>query len=199
MAFIPSWERLSDALARVMKANRSSQNEAQAEICFAIAERAVRIHAKLGSKIGGGTSYDTVLDGKCFNVPTGLKPEDLDWRESRPLKAWRVPRGAFRSHGHWNLEWIELWRADVTNVLCTPSEPDSPNQRCQSETGAKSRSRPAHERAQRAIAAVYPDGVPTQFLKPNSLLCRRIGEWLKHNDLPSVSNDTILRAAGRRK
>jgi hypothetical protein len=59
--------------------------------------------------------------------------------------------------------------------------------------------RPTRERAQRAIEAVYGSNIPDQTSEPNAILCRKIGDWLKANKLPEVSDDTILRAAGRRK
>jgi hypothetical protein len=67
--------------------------------------------------------------------------------------------------------------------------------------GAKSKQRKqlTRERAKRAIEALYPTGVPDQSTEPNSILCRNVGEWLKKNKLPDTSEDTILRAAGRRK
>jgi len=63
--------------------------------------------------------------------------------------------------------------------------------------GAKNR--PTLERARGAVEELYPDGVPPQSAEPNANLCRRVGEKLKKSGLPNVSNDTILRAAGRRK
>jgi hypothetical protein len=72
----------------------------------------------------------------------------------------------------------------------TPSKPSRPK---------SARSKPALERARGAITELYPDGVPGQAAEPNVILCRRVGEKLKQAGLPDVSNDTILRAAGRRK
>jgi hypothetical protein len=63
----------------------------------------------------------------------------------------------------------------------------------------RAKNRPTLERAQGAIKEIYPDGVPPQSSEPNVNLCRRVGEKLKKTGLPNVSNDTILRAAGRRK
>ena len=57
----------------------------------------------------------------------------------------------------------------------------------------------ARERAERAIKDLYPAGVPNQSTEPNSILWRKVGDWLKKNKLPDTSLDTILRAAGRRK
>jgi 7-cyano-7-deazaguanine synthase in queuosine biosynthesis len=65
--------------------------------------------------------------------------------------------------------------------------------------GSRSKSRPALERARSAIEQLYPEGVPAQATEPNTNLCRRVGQKLKQGGLPTVSDDTILRAAGRRK
>jgi hypothetical protein len=62
----------------------------------------------------------------------------------------------------------------------------------------RARSRPKLERALRAIAEIYPDGVPDQATESNSKLCQRVCEKLEEAGLPLVSDDTILRAAGRR-
>jgi hypothetical protein len=62
----------------------------------------------------------------------------------------------------------------------------------------QARSRPQFERAAKALATLYPDGVPDQATEPNVSLCRRVGAKLKDAKLPDVSNDTILRAADRR-
>ena len=61
------------------------------------------------------------------------------------------------------------------------------------------KSRPALERAQGVIKELYPDGVPDQASEPNASLCWQVSVKLKEAKLPNVSDDTILRAAGRRK
>ena len=61
------------------------------------------------------------------------------------------------------------------------------------------KSRPALERAQVVIKELYPDGVPDQASEPNASLCRQVSVKLKEAKLPNVSDDTVLRAAGRRK
>jgi Queuosine biosynthesis protein QueC len=63
----------------------------------------------------------------------------------------------------------------------------------------RGKSHPALERARGAISELYPNGDPGQAAEPNVNLYRRVGEKLKQSGLPGVSNDTILRAAGRRK
>src|SRR5271169_1908692 len=55
------------------------------------------------------------------------------------------------------------------------------------------KSRPTFERARRAVEATYPDGVPDAATESNKKLCKRVSEKLNE----AVSDDTILRAAGR--
>ena len=132
-------------------------------------------------------------------IPSDLKPGELDWRASRTLQPWYVRRGADKLAGHWYLEWIELSRSDVTNTLCTASAMDRSTPATPRRAGTKARSRPALEGAQRAVQSVYPDGVPDKTIERNKILCGRVGDWLKTNSFPDISDDTILRAAGRRK
>jgi hypothetical protein len=61
------------------------------------------------------------------------------------------------------------------------------------------RLQPARERARGAIRELYLNGVPDQTAEPNAILCQKVGGWLKKNQMPKVSDPTILRAAGRRK
>lgn len=61
------------------------------------------------------------------------------------------------------------------------------------------RRRPKREAARKAIEALYPEGVPDQATEVNATLCRRVGAWLKDHEMSDANDDTILRAAGRRK
>jgi hypothetical protein len=200
MAYIPRWERLPNALRRVMVAVRLSQDEAQVDICRALADGAIRIRGKLQRHTTRPLrASNTVLDGKYFQIPTEVKSEDLDWDTSRPVKPWMVQRGSFKPSGYWELEWIELCRIDVTNVLCIAGNRGESSQHAPTRAGAtRRRTRPTLERAQSAIRELYPHGVPEQRIEPNSRLCRRVGDRLRQEELPGVSDDTILRAAGRR-
>jgi hypothetical protein len=47
MAYVSIWQSLSEALTAVMEANRCSKDEAQADICRAIADRVVHIQCTL--------------------------------------------------------------------------------------------------------------------------------------------------------
>jgi hypothetical protein len=66
------------------------------------------------------------------------------------------------------------------------------------------RRRDKRDRAQLAIAALWPHGVPDQSNLGNGALCTAVTDWLKKESarrkLPYVpiGDDTILRAAGRR-
>jgi hypothetical protein len=194
MVYVPAWQRLSDAIESVMAGAGCSRDKAKTDICQAIADRTVNIQGKLSKHITRPTTPKTVLEGKDFEIPAKIKPADFDWERSRPLKSWVVRREIFGFPGHWEVAWIEVCRADVTKVLCKRS-----SERTSSMTGTKSRSQPARERTQKAINELYPKGLPEPATLPNTLLCRRVGEKLKGLGLPEVSDDTILRAAGRRR
>jgi hypothetical protein len=198
MAYVAQWERLSDASHRVITVAGVSKDEAQTDICQAIADGTIKIRCKLERHTTRQLRSKTVLEGKSFDIPTKIRPQDLDWEGSRSVKPWMVRRGTSALPGYWDLEWIELSRTDVTNVLCSAGTHSEAAQPASSETGATSRSRPALERAQRAVKGLYPQGVPEQAAEPNAKLCRRVGDELNKEGLPGVSDDTILRAAGRR-
>jgi hypothetical protein len=61
------------------------------------------------------------------------------------------------------------------------------------------RTRPARERAQRALREIYPDDLPSQAEVPNKTLCSLVCGNLEHSRMLKVSDATILRAAGRLK
>jgi hypothetical protein len=197
MAYIPAWLRLPDAIECVMAATGQSREEAQTDICQAIADQTVQIRGKLRKHTTSVRTWHKVLEGKDFVIPPEIKPADLDWEHSRPLNPWAVHYEVFRVPGYWELEWIELLRTDVESAFC--AQPGGAAHRIPGKTVEKSRSRPALERAQRAFHEAFPDGDPGPVALPKPVLCRRVGEKLKELGLPDASDDTILRAAGRRR
>jgi hypothetical protein len=199
MAYVRAWQRLSDAVESVMARAGRSREEAQTDICQAIADRTVKIQGKLNRHTTRPIKSTKVFEGRDFVIPAEIKPADLAWESSRPVNPWAVAREIFGFPGYWELEWIELFRTDVTNVLCSPGEPGGPAKRTSSKTGKTSRSRPTRERTERAIHELYPQGVPSPADLSNTELCRRVGKKLKESGLADVSNDTILRVAGRRR
>jgi hypothetical protein len=198
MADVLTWERLSAATERVMATAGLSKEDAQSLICRAIADGILKFRGKVGQHATRPTSGKTVLEEKDFHISPDIQREDFDWEQSRPLKQWRVRREIFNQPGQWNVDWIEVFSADVTK-LCSARSQGEATQHPSRETGATRRSQPAFERARRAIEELYPDGVPGQADVPNAILCRRVGVKLKNEGRPNVSDDTILRAAGRRK
>lgn len=199
MAYVPAWERLSDALNRIMAESELSEEAARAELCRAIADRAIKLRAQLAEHPTRHVrASDTVLASEHFQIPANLKPQDLDWERSRPVQPWLVPRGEYAVHGHWHMHWIEVCRADLSRAFCL-QDAGAAARHTVRKAAARDKGRPARERAQHAIHSLYPGGVPPQAMLPNAILCRSIGRWLKQERLPDVSSDTILRAAGRRK
>jgi len=198
MADVPTWERLSAATERVMATAGLSKEDAQSLICRAIADGTLKFRAKVGRPMIRPLRGNMVLEEKDFHTSPDLKPNDFDFEQSRPLTLWKVRHEILRTPGLWHLEWIEVFSADVTK-LCSARSQGEATQHPSRETGATRRSQPAFERARRAIEELYPDGVPEQADVPNAILCRRVGVKLKNEGRPNVSDDTILRAAGRRK
>jgi hypothetical protein len=196
MAYESIWWTLSQALERVMAATGRSEDEVKADICRAIADRVINFLGKLGKHVTKNMTSDEVLAGDGFEIPHEIKPEGLDWEHSRPLKAWAVRRERYKIPGLWDLEWIKVSGPDVTEHLCRPGKQEAAPQLIYSDA---SRRKPSRERVEQAIKEIYPQGVPTQANEPNTMLCKRVSAWLKERRLPSVSDDTILRAAGRRK
>jgi hypothetical protein len=101
-----------------MQAAELSIDEAQTKICRAIADRAINIRGKLANHHTKPIVSDAVLQGGDFEIPTTINPEDLDWERSRPLRPWVVQLGRHNPAGYWDLEWIRLFREDVTKRLC---------------------------------------------------------------------------------
>ena len=196
MVYISQWERLSPVVTRVMTATGVSEQQAQAEICHALSDGAVRYRAQLRRHSTSHMTSQSVLEGAAFETPSTIKTDEIDWGQSRPRKSWWVKRDQYSPHGFWELDWIEASAGDVTSVLCSAQAHGG-----RSKWGAKqsrTKAKPALERTQRAIQQMYPDGVPDQATLPNTLLCRRVSQKLKESNLDPVSDDTILRAANRR-
>jgi hypothetical protein len=62
-----------------------------------------------------------------------------------------------------------------------------------------SKGRPSFERAKRVVDELYPNGLPDSVTLPNNQLFKQVDQSLKGHGLLTVSDATILRAAGRRK
>jgi hypothetical protein len=124
MRYKSKWEQLPDALKRVMAATGDNEDEAKANICGAIADGVIAIRGQLSKHVSRPLCDSTVLEGEAFQIRTEIKPGELDWERSRPLKGWLVQRGSHAIPGYWHLAWIELRSADVTEHLCRPAQGD---------------------------------------------------------------------------
>lgn len=92
-------------------------------------------------------------------------------------------------------QWLEKHR--LTNIL--PRFQAAVSRASRKSITSPTRAKPKIQNAQEAIKELYPAGVPDQTAEPNKNLIRRVSAWLKESRRHDVSNDTILRAAGRRK
>jgi hypothetical protein len=195
--------------------------EAKRDICHAINDKKIKVriyfvisptNVERRSRRALSPREVRYLNGD--QIPEGLEPGDFDWSQSRVRKPWeevRSPSGSVL--GHWQLiershykrddalpksltspkrrpriaylHRVDLFRDDVTNILIAAR--------------TQRRGSPALERAHRALNAVYSGDIPDQATEPNKKLCARVNDKLEEWKLPSVSNDTSLRAAGRRK
>jgi hypothetical protein len=197
--YVPNWERLPEAVKRVV-ATGVNEDQAKQAICTAVADRTIKVRFSIASE--EGRAFFEHVVGDEIEIPSQLTLDDFDWQQSRPLTSWRDIREGSALTTRWHLEWIEVFTADVSEVLCgstTGPERTLADDALTVAAQSRSKSRTARERACGVIRELYPEGVPAQSAVPNTNLCRRVGEKLKQAGLPGVSDDTILRAAGRRR
>jgi hypothetical protein len=200
VGYIRRWERLSEALQRLIAAG-VPESAAKSGLCAAIADGVVEIRLKLRKHTTRGTTARSrTFEGEDVQIPVDLQPADLDFENSRPLKPWFMLREKHPDlWGNWEIEWIEVSGPDVTSVLLASEAGTLPARAELPRPPRRPKTRPALEAARRVIAELYPGGDPGQTTLPNSLLCKAVGAAMKARGLPAVSDDTILRAAGRRK
>ena len=144
MPYVPAWERLPDVIGRLM-AGGGPKELAQADLCRAIADGTVNIRCQLKERRGSRSTSKASLEGKAFEIPTEINPDDFEWELSRPLNPWFVRRECYSSPGHWHLALIEVCRADVSKALCIATE--------QGENTQQAASRPALDRPRRPNVA----------------------------------------------
>jgi hypothetical protein len=87
---------------------------------------------------------------------------------------------------------VKLKRVDVFRLW---SEGPSPGVNIESANRATRQ--PQRERARRALAVLFPAGIPDAAELPNSHLDKRVNEWLKAQGQPELNQRTIRRAANR--
>jgi len=183
---------------RLTKASGWSQHQARWDICRAVSDGVIGIHAVLKRHATSGQRSNSVVGADHLEIPN-LKPEDFDWEQSRPMKPWRLRELARHHPGLWHMERIELSRSDATAELLSNLKPRalSPSA-SDKQPMPKSRQTPKLDSAKIAVKTLWPDGPPPPHELPNTLLDRQVNSWLKQNRMVEVSQETVLRAAGRR-
>jgi len=177
------WLGDHDAVALIRTAHRVSEAVAVKLLVEACAESLVRAWQRgcwepkgFGLLIPAAVWRDAHFDthtGELF--PAGTDPHN--------------PPNEEGGYGHGGNGIIEFNADDLRIWLNTPPSAE--------HAASKERMRPQRKRAEKAITALWPDGVPESL--PNKLIRGHVRDWLKLHDSPeSISNDTINRAAGRK-
>ena len=77
--YTPRWISLTQALDLVRTTGMSEQ-ECQSEICTAMSDRIFDVRVM--------TNSGETFEGATLTVPARLRPDDLDWKQSRPAFGW---------------------------------------------------------------------------------------------------------------
>jgi hypothetical protein len=140
--------------------------------------------------------YWAVVEGNIRARHSGrlLTPEEAyALREKRwsPVDLYALPPDLELSVEDAKRIWMEVTLPESLTRALVQANQDQPERH--------HKAAPKLERARGAIKALYPNRVPDQATISNKLLCRAVCRWLKENSLEEVSDETILRAAGRSK
>ncbi|UWU90607.1 hypothetical protein [Bradyrhizobium sp. CB1015] len=190
--------RLAEAAEWLANATGISLEQAKSDICRALSDGVIDFLAELACHAARSQRSDSKAGPANLEIPRMLKSEDFDWEQSRPRSPWWLHALHRHEHGLWHLASIELSRPDLKKALLAVAATN--NVRSKHDQRTRQRVRPHREAADRAIIALWPDGVPSPLLLPNKRLVDRVGQWLKEQNIKiAISSDTILRAAGSRK
>jgi hypothetical protein len=69
MSYVRAWQRLSEAIESIRAEAGDAREEAQTDICQAIADRTVKIQGKLRGHTTRPNTSKRVLEGKDFLIP----------------------------------------------------------------------------------------------------------------------------------
>jgi hypothetical protein len=245
----PDWLSLLDARER-LRARGAAQAEAETAICLALQDRKFRRHwilekatyARTGATLT--PTYVRALEFEEGNklrlaVPADLKPADIDWDNSRPLRPW--PYGPWQHQLLAQVAKLTISRVDFETVFplkasaplpaemdgkkpeqSSPSNEPNPEEIIRTtlpdeakavakeagETGEeaspplggagrRTRASSKENQARDAILEIWgSSGIPAKVT--NKAARREICKHLKIRE-DDMSEDTVRRAAGRRK
>jgi hypothetical protein len=165
---VPVWETLAAALRRVVAAG-SKKAEAKRGLCSAMADKAITIRLVLAADKRLNLP-ELSASGAELDLPARLLPGDIDWKRSRPIKPWPLPR---RSHSEFMLvhasrvahlvdrtiEAIEVRSSDVSRIFIGPATQVVPKA-ARASLSRKSASGAKTRGINEALASLWPDGLP---------------------------------------
>lgn len=200
MAYVSKWVSLCQAAEQIETLAHASAQQGRADLCKAMSDGNVEIRAKLARHATRPQTSREAVEGRQLQIPTGLRPEDIDWPHSRPNKPWAL-RGSIPRHhvGPWLLDWIQVDRESVERCFMTSvAKAAADDSHLAAPSPRKRRVLVKRRAAELIIQQMYPEGVPSPHKLLNDKLVDRVSKALKESDNLVVSRDTILRAAKRR-
>jgi len=200
VAYISSWERIAEALGRVI-ATGLTESEAKRQLCAAIADKTIDVRLILAADTQRGWSEEVSTSEP--SIPPHLSPEDIDWGASRPHHQWPPapqrpgePASLFalrtmdRLMGR-TISLLEVRAQDVERVFGGSTQEivarlpaDSPTRA--SSAGAKSRG------VRQAIGELWPEGMPAGLVAKDR--DNKIANWFRDRGLSVPGRRTIQRA-----
>ena len=195
MPYVPAWERLADAIKRVM-AGRAPERDGT--------NRPLPSHRRSNRQNSGANSRGTqpgallrsrVLEGKDFEIPTEIKPKDLDWESVTSVKAMdSSPRDfrAIRDTGIWS---GSRFSGPTLRKFCAPRSerpPKRPRVKLAQQAKAGRRANRAQSGNPRALS---PEALPERQSRCRTGYCAgaSMTKLKERGTAIGVSDDTILR------
>jgi hypothetical protein len=216
MRYLPDWLPLAEA-RRLVESCGLSKDEAELDICRAMADQKILVRVR---RIQGSGPYFRL------RVPNRLSPQDFDWERSVTITPWpedmhvALARLRYAPPARQVTLSIELSTQHVVRVLCGGRYPsqsaNDDSNRAPSESAPReedlatsvetppSEVSSAPRRAtlkssrKRKRAALALDRIADKDHMTNVELCKEVQKILGLA-ARDISNETILRAAGRRK
>jgi hypothetical protein len=184
-----------------------SQQEAWRELRAACADGKIRVRGTRHQRKGTNRVWDDIGDG-CVIPSEVVQPlwpvGGLDgtlWLANESLVYSLGSLGLLPLDRFPGVYWasVTVSRVDLEREFSRSARyAETPSGAAPKSEGRKPR-QPLRQAAAREIFELYEGGVPDQTTVRNAKLCRDVGNLLKQKGITNISDDTILRAAGRRK